>query len=151
MGQRISGKNFDISLGDLMVHVNKATLEITDNSAVAKDRGVPNGYVDGDVEASGDIEVDATALKLISEAAAKAGSFRQLPLYDALFYAKTGDGDEMKVQAFGCKLKISSLLDIDRKGGEKTMAKIPFDVTSPDFIRINGVPYLSEADTEGLI
>ena len=151
MGQRISGKNFDINLGDLLVHVSKATLEITDNTAVAKDNGVPNGWVDGDVEASGELELDATALKLVTEAAGSAGSFRQLEAFDILFFASTADGDEMKVQAFGCKLKISSLLDIDKKGGEKVFAKIPFDVTSPDFIRINGVPYLSKADTEGLL
>lgn len=151
MGQRISGKNFDISLGNLLVHVSKATLEITDNTAVAKDRGVPNGWVDGDVEASGELELDATALKLVSEAAGAAGSFRDLEDFDILFFASTADGDAMKVQAFGCKLKVSSLLDIDRKGGEKIFAKLPFDVTSPDFIRINGVPYLSTRDTDGLI
>ena len=151
MGQRISGKNFDVNIGDMLVHANKATLEITDNSAVAKDRGVPNGWVDGDVEASGELELDATNLKLVTEAASAAGSFRQLETFDLLFYATTADGEEMKVQAFGCKLKVGSLLDIDTKGGEKHLTTIAFDVTSPDFVRINGVPYLSETDTEGLL
>ncbi|NVL26693.1 DUF2597 family protein, partial [Pseudomonas syringae pv. actinidiae] len=27
---------------------------------------------------------------------------------------------------------------------------VPFDVTSPDFIKINGVPYLAAAEIEGL-
>ncbi|HHG5564769.1 phage protein, partial [Pseudomonas aeruginosa] len=53
---RISGMNFDITLGDLQVHVEKATLDITDNSAVAQTRGVPDGFVDGDVTASGEYE-----------------------------------------------------------------------------------------------
>mgnify|MGYP003431380481 CR=1 FL=1 len=57
--------------------------------------------------------------------------------------------DELRVEAFGCKLKVSSLLGIDPKGGEKSKHKVPFDVTSPDFIRINGVPYLDAAETEG--
>ena len=151
MGQRISGKNFDINIGDLLVHVSKASLEVTDNTAVAKDRGIPNGWVDGDVEAAGELELDATALKLVTEAAAAAGSFRDLGSFDILFFASAGSGEEMKVQAFGCRLKIGSLLDIDTKGGDKHMTKIPFDVTSPDFVRINGVPYLSTADTEGLL
>jgi len=41
-------------------------------------------------------------------------------------------------------------LDIDPKGGQKAVHKVPFDVTSPDFIRINGVPYLDASEIEGL-
>lgn len=148
-GQRITGKNFDVTVGDFSVHVEKMTLDLEDNSAVAKTRGTPNGWVDGDVGASGEIEVDALNLDLFTEAAKAAGSFRELDSFDILCFAKTGT-EEMKVEAFGCKLKIASLLDIDPNGGEKHLSKIPFEVTSPDFIRINGVPYLSEADTEGL-
>ncbi|MNP76220.1 hypothetical protein D3C76_1734230 [compost metagenome] len=66
-----------------------------------------------------------------------------------MFFAKAGE-EELKVEAFGCKLKVSSLLNIDPKGGEKSKHKVPFDVTSPDFVRINGVPYLAAAEIEGL-
>ncbi len=45
--QRISGKNFDISIGDLAICVSKTTLTIEDKTEVAKDGGVPNGWVDG--------------------------------------------------------------------------------------------------------
>lgn len=148
---RISGKSFDINIGDHLTHVDKATLSITDNSTVAKDRGVPNGRLMGDVEASGEIEVDATGLNIIMEAAKSAGSFRELEPFDCLFYANSGSKEEMKVEAFGCAFKIDALLDIDRKGGEKHMTKLPFDVTSPDFIRINGVPYLAASETKDLI
>ncbi|HCF4327110.1 phage protein [Pseudomonas aeruginosa] len=146
---RISGMNFDITLGDLQVHVEKATLDITDNSAVAQTGGVPDGFVDGDVNAAGEYELDAANFALLIEAAKRAGSFRKLELVDSLFYAKAGDS-EVRVEAFGCKLKVSSLLDIDPKGGSKTTHKVPFDVTSPDFIRINGVPYLDASETEDL-
>ncbi|HEJ5827384.1 DUF2597 family protein [Pseudomonas aeruginosa] len=146
---RISGMNFDITLGDLQVHVEKATLDITDNSAVAQTRGVPDGFVDGDVTASGEYELDAANFALLIEAAKRAGSFRKLEPVDSLFYAKAGDS-EVRVEAFGCKLKVSALLDIDPKGGSKTTHKVPFDVTSPDFIRINGVPYLDASETEDL-
>ncbi|MDR2305703.1 MAG: DUF2597 family protein [Paucimonas sp.] len=147
---KISGMNFDINVGDLKVHVENATLDITDNSAVAHTKGVPDGWVAGDVAASGELEVDTTNFNLIIEAAAKAGSFRQLGTFDQLFYARTPT-DEIRVEAFGCRFKISSLLSIDPKGGEKTKHKLPFDVTSPDFIHINGVPYLSFEEVEGLI
>lgn len=146
---RISGMNFDVNMGDLLLHVENATLDITDNSAVAQTKGVPDGYVAGDVTASGEVEVDSQNFNLIIEAARRAGSFRKLPAFDQVFYAKTPD-EEMRVEAFGCKFKISSLLSIDPKGGEKTKHKLPYDVTSPDFIRVNGVPYLDATETEGL-
>lgn len=146
---KISGMNFDINVGDMKLHVETATLDITDNSAVAQTRGVPDGWVAGDVSASGELELDTANFNLLIEAAKAAGSFRQLEPFDQLFYAKTPT-EEIRVEAFGCKVKISSLLNIDPKGGEKSKHKIPFDVTSPDFIRINGVPYLSAEEVEGL-
>jgi len=146
---RIGGMNFDVNMGDLLVHVESATLDITDNSAVAQTKGVPAGYVDGDVAASGELELDSQNFNLVVEAARQAGSFRKLSTFDLVFFAKTPD-EEMRVEAFACRFKISSLLSIDPKGGEKTKHKLPFDVTSPDFIRINGVPYLDAAETEGL-
>jgi hypothetical protein len=146
---RISGKNFDINLGDLQIHVESCTLDITDNTAVAQTRGVPNGTVDGDVAASGEFEFDTSNFNLLIEAARSAGSFRQLEPFDSVFFAKAGD-EELRIEAFGCKLKVSSLLSVDPKGGEKSKHKVPFDVSSPDFIRINGVPYLAAAEIEGL-
>jgi len=146
---RIGGKNFDVNLGDLLVHVESCTLDITDNTAVAQDKGVPNGHVDGDVSAGGEMEFDTANFNLLIEAAKRAGSFRQLDPFDSVFFAKAGD-EELRVEAFCCKLKVSSLLNIDPKGGEKSKHKVPFDVTSPDFIRINGVPYLAAEEIEGL-
>jgi hypothetical protein len=146
---RIGGKNFDISLGDLQAHVESCTLDITDNTAVAQSRGVPDGHVDGDVAASGEFEFDSNNFNLLIEAARAAGSFRQLEPFDVVFFAQAGQ-EELRIEAFGCKLKVSSLLSVDPKGGEKTKHKVPFDVTSPDFIRVNGVPYLAAAEIEGL-
>ena len=150
MSERISGTNFSITLNDLAVRVSKGTLELDDGSGVAMDQGVPNGWVRGNASGSGELEVDVANLKVIVEAANRAGSFRDLETFDVTFYAKT-NSNELKVQAFGCKLKISSLLDINTEGGEKHVTTLPFDITSPDFVRINGVPYLSEVDTDGVI
>ena len=146
---RIGGKNFDVNLGDLQVHVANCTLDITDSTAVAQSRGVPNGHVDGDVSASGEMEFDTSNFNLLIEAARSAGSFRKLEPFDVVFFAKAGD-EELRVEAFGCKLRVSSLLSVDPKGGETSKHKVPFDVTSPDFIRINGVPYLDATEIEGL-
>ncbi|HDM8069088.1 TPA: DUF2597 family protein [Vibrio harveyi] len=149
MSMRISGKNMHFSLGDYKLKASKVTLSITDNSAVQKDYGVPNGYADGDVEASGEIELTTQQFNQLSKAAKQAGSWRGLPAFDALFYGKI-DKDELKVEAFGCRIKISDLLDIDTNGGSALLHKLTFDVTSPDFVNINGTPYLREDETEDL-
>ncbi|MGY2226460.1 phage protein [Pseudomonas gingeri] len=146
---RIGGKNFDINLGDLQVHVESCTLDITDNSAVALTKGVPDGHVDGDVAGAGEFEFDTNNFNLLIEAARAAGSFRQLAPFDAVFFAKAGE-EELRIEAFGCKLKVSSLLSVDPKGGEKSKHKVQFSVGSPDFVRINGVPYLASTEIEGL-
>ena len=146
---RIGGKNFDVNLGDLLVHVENCTLDVTDNTAVAQSRGVPNGHVDGDVSASGEMEFDTSNFNLLIEAARSAGSFRALEPFDIVFFAST-PSEEFRVEAFACKLRVSSLLGITPKGGETSKHKVPYDVTSPDFIRINGVPYLDAKEIEGL-
>ena len=146
---RISGKSFTIHLNDLLVFVNTMTADIEDNRAAVKDRGIPNGYVDGEVACTGELEVDAANLKLIMDAANRAGSFRDLKLFDINTYADTGT-EAMKVELFGCLLKISGLLDIDSAGGEKHATTLPFEVTSPDFVKINDTPYLSRNDTDEL-
>ncbi|MCR9366944.1 DUF2597 family protein [Vibrio antiquarius] len=147
---RISGKNMHFSLGDYKLKAQKVSLSITDNSAVNKTSGVPDGYVDGDVEASGEMELTTQQFNLLSKAAKQAGSWRGMPDFDALFYGKI-DKDELKIEAFGCRIKISDLLDADSNGGSALVHKLPFEVTSPDFVSINGVPYLRADETEDLV
>lgn len=146
---RLSGMNFNVNMGDIAIHVDTATLAITDNSAVSQTSGVPDGYVDGDVSASGELNVNASQFSLISDAAKAAGAWRAMETFDIMFYAKTAK-DEMKVEAFGCRIKLSDILDIDKKGGQASLFKIPFDVTSPDFVHINGVPYLRPEEIENI-
>ena len=150
MTRRISGQSFDTTLMGTMVHVEKASLSITDNSAVAQTRGIPDGFVDGDVAAEVEFELDAKNFTLLSDAAKRAGSWRGMEPDDVLFYADTGT-ETMKVEAFGVKLLVSDLLDIDPKGGSKSVHKVKGFVTSPDFVHLNGVPYLSKEDTRHLL
>ncbi|MGQ8702878.1 phage protein [Serratia marcescens] len=151
MTRRYSGMDFDITMMGLSIFVSKATLDITDNSAVAQTRGVPSGWVAGDVTAEGDLELDTQNFKLLGEAARQAGSWRGIEPFDVMYFAQPNSGDQMKIEAFGCKLSINNLADIDSKGGEKTIHKVKFIVTSPDFVHINGVPYLSQTDTRDLL
>lgn len=149
MGSRIGGKDVDIMLSDLMIHVNTFSISIDDGTAVAKTRGIANGFVDGDTSGSGEIEVDTQNFNLIVAAAKKAGSFKKLEPFDIVSNAEVDD-ETLNIEAFGCKLRISDLINVDSKGGEKLMHKLPFDITSPDFVRINGVPYLDAAETENI-
>ncbi|EGR2089206.1 DUF2597 family protein [Vibrio parahaemolyticus] len=150
MSMRISGKNMHFSMGDYKLKAQKVTLSITDNSAVNKTSGVPDGYVDGDVEASGEMELTTQQFNQLSKAAKQAGSWRGMPDFDALFYGKI-DKDELKIEAYGCRIKISDLLDADSNGGSALVHKLPFEVTSPDFVKINGVPYLRPDETDDLV
>lgn len=147
-GTRLSGKSFDVQIGDLLIHVDEAGLDIEDNRTIVKNKGIPNGHVDGDVSASGEIKVDTANFNKISEVAKKAGSWRGMAEFDIAFVGETAR-ESLSVEAFGCVLKISSVLDIKAEGGEKTMHVLPYEVSSPDFVSINGVPYLDKAETEG--
>ena len=150
-GQRIGAKDFAITVGDLSLTVSQCTLGIEDNIEVAKDRGIPNGWVAGDVSADGDMDLDAQAIAILTEVAATSGSWRELPEFDLLFYAKVASGEEMKVEAFGCKFKFESLLTLNQEGANKHITKLKFLVTSPDFVHINSVPYLGKSETEGIV
>lgn len=150
MSKRISGMSFDFFLDGTMVHAEKITLDITDNTAAMQTAGVPDGYVDGDVSAEGELELSIKALAILKGLAQQAGSWRGIPPQDFLFYAKAGE-EETKVEAFGCKMNLSSILDIDPKGGALATRKIPFKVTDPRFINIDGIPYLEPEATENLI
>ena len=146
---RISGKSFDINVGNNLIHVDKATLSIEDNTQAVKTKGIPSGYVAGDVAATGELDIDALNMQLLISEAETAGGFRAIAPVDIVFFADTGD-EELKVEAFDCLLKITSLLDIDANGGAKHMTKIPFEVTSTDFVRINGTPYLSNSEVRDI-
>ncbi|MGO3882258.1 MAG: DUF2597 family protein [Proteus vulgaris] len=148
-GKRISGQSIDFNIDGDLVHVEKVSLSITDNTGVAQTNGVPDGYVNGDVSAEGELELSTKYLNLITAKARSAGSWRAIPLVDLMWYAKAGT-EELKVESFGCKLNVTDILDVDPKGGAVMTHKIKFIVTSPDFVRINGIPYLESELTDKL-
>ena len=148
-GKRISGQSIDFNIDGYLVHFEKVSLSITDNTGVAQTNGVPDGYVNGDVSAEGELELSTKYLNVITAKARSAGSWRAIPLVDLMWYAKAGT-EELKVESFGCKLNVTDILDVDPKGGAVMTHKIKFIVTSPDFVRINGIPYLESELTDKL-
>ena len=141
--QRFNGLSFDIDLGEFSIHVKKFTLDITDNSAAAKRNGRPDGWLKGDVEASGKITVDRAGLKAFTNSAKSAKSFQDLDTFDIQSYAKLAD-DEFKVNVYGCKVKLASLLNIDKGSTDETEFELDYVVTSPKFVEIDGVPYVNQ-------
>ncbi|MGR6871179.1 phage protein [Pseudomonas sp. HK3] len=147
--QHIAGKNVHVFLDGAMITIDKVTLKITDNMEVQKTNGIPDGYVDGDVAAGGEITMAYKYFKLITAMAAKAGSYRALKPFDMDFIGATVD-DLMPVKAHGCKIKLDSILDVDKNDKKKGMVTLPYEVTSPRFVDINGVPYLSQEESIGV-
>ncbi|EMK0255613.1 DUF2597 family protein [Salmonella enterica] len=150
MTERINGMCFDVSFGARTINVKTATVDVTDNTKAVQERGVPNGFVRGDVSASGEIELNTSNFQILGEVAREAGSWRGIEPADFLFFAQARSS-ELKVEVFGCKLVLGDLLSVDSKGGEESTHKLKFEVTSPDFIRIDGVPVLSAADVRNLM
>lgn len=145
--QRFNGLSFNFTLGDLKIQAKKFTLDITDNSAAAKRNGRPDGYLIGDVEGSGTITVDRIGLRAVMEAAKSSGSLQQLEPFDINSYAKAGS-DEFKIVIYGCKLKISKLLDIDRSSSDESEFELPYIVTDSKFVTIDGVPIIENKEEQ---
>lgn len=149
--KRLSGMNFDVELHGMQVHVEKASVSISDDTAVTKTRGIVDGYTDGAVGADVEYELDTKNFKLLVEVAKRAGSWRGMEPHDSLFYGNAGGGAELKIEVFGVKLLIDSLLDLDPSSSDKNKHKVKGIVTSADFIKIDDVPYLSADDTRSLM
>lgn len=144
--QHIAGQDFDVLIGNQLVHVETMSASITDNRQAVQTCGIPDGYVGGDVACSGELELDAANFNIVMETARAAGSFHDMPAFDVICIAKTATSQQ-KFELFGCLFKLSDLMSIDSKGAEKSKNKLSFDVTDSDFVRINGIPYLSLNDT----
>lgn len=146
---RFSGRSFDTTLFGEYVHVKSATVTINDESEAAFTRGVTDDYTAGKVSCDVEIELDLKQFQKVHKAARKAGSYRAIKPDDLLFYAHNGE-DEDKVEVFGVKFVLADVLSIDPESSDKSTRKLKGFVTSPLFVRINGVPYLSKDDTRGL-
>lgn len=149
MGTRLSGIGVDVTIGDHQVQFEQVTISIEDNSKAVTTKGRPNGHVNGKVTSSGEVTVDTANLNVMLDVARAAGSWKQMPPFDIVMNSET-DEDKLNVEAFECLIKIADLLDAEGDGEEKLNHKLPFEVTGKDFVRINGVPYLPEADKERL-
>ncbi|MFC6633537.1 phage protein [Microbulbifer taiwanensis] len=147
MGQKLTGKDVDVMIGSYMVHIEEISITIDDATAPTKTRGIPDGFIAGEVSASGEVKLNTSQFQVICDAAKEAGSFRKLPTFDVVMNAETTD-EKINVEAFDCKFRLSELLNANQSGSERLMHTLPYDVTGSDFVRINGVPYVDASETE---
>lgn len=148
---QFSGLEVDISIGSQDITLKKLTISITDNSKTATSKGMPDGDLPGSVEGTATLEMTTENFNILLEEAKDAGSFRGMDPFDIqAFMKKAGVDLEFKVEAFGLKPKITDLLDIDTDSEEAIIHKIECSITSPDFVKINGTPYLKYSETKHL-
>lgn len=146
---QFSGLELDVSMGSRDITAKKVTVSITDNSKAATTRGVPDGMLPGSVEATLTLELDSYNFQIVIEEANSAGSFRGIDPFDFLGYMKKAGSDlSLKVEAFGCQPKITDLLDVDSESEDGLVHKVECPITSSDFVKINGVPYLKPEETQ---
>lgn len=141
--QHITGPDVDVMFGTTLINVKQFSVNIEDGSKPVSTRGVTHGWVRGAATASGEITVDTENFNLIVELARTAGSFQALDTIDIVGLGNTAD-QEFKVAVYGCKLRVSKVLEAGGEGGEKLEHTIPFDVTDSRFVEINGVSYLDQ-------
>ena len=145
----LGGKDFDIMMGDSMVHIIEANVKITDGRKVKYTRGVPDGFIDGPVEAEVTIKLDHKNFLLVEGQAKNAGSWKAIEPFDVSFMAEVAAGTK-NVEAFGVLPQLDEILGFKAEGGEEDTTSIKGIVTSKDFIKINGVPYLTPEEIRDL-
>jgi hypothetical protein len=149
MQKHLGGKDFDTMIGDKLVHVIEASVKITDGRKPKVVRGVVVGYVDGPTSAEVTIKVDHENFLLIEGQAKAAGSWKGIEPFDVSFSAEVKAGSK-NVEAFGVLPMLEDVLDFKAEGGEEDTTTIKGIVTSPDFIKINGIPYLTDDEVRDL-
>jgi hypothetical protein len=149
--QHITGKNGQAFVSGIPFAFDKITASISDGMEVVKTRGVPDGYSEGDVGCDGEVEMKYKYFKQFSILAKAAGSYRAIPAMDISYIGAT-KSDVVPIVLYGCKFTMESILEAEANDGKKSgMVKLKFAVTSPDFVSINGVPYLDELETLGVL
>ena len=139
MSQRISGRDVVVKLSNgTRLLFEQVNVNLDDGITATSDQGYPNGWVHGKVKGDGDIEVSTETLLTLNEEAELAGSWEEMEAFDVTMYAQAGDL-EMYVKLHGVKLRMPNF-QFSGEGGEKVTHQINFVITSPDFVRLNGVP-----------
>ena len=88
------------------------------------------------------LKLDHENWLIVQAQAAKVGSWKGIEPFDVAFNAEVAAGKK-NIEAFGCLPQLDEILNIKADGGEEDTTSIKCPITSPDFVKINGVPYLT--------
>jgi hypothetical protein len=147
--KHLSGKDFDVFIGSKMVHVIDASVKVTDGRKVKTTRGIPVGFIDGPVSAEVTFKLDHENFLLLEGQAKEAGSWKGIPAFDMSFLAETQIGKK-NIEVFGVLPSLDEILNLKAEGGEEDVITVKGDITSKDFIKINGIPYLTVEEVRDL-
>jgi len=141
MAEHITGQSWEFFIGALNLTTESASLSISDSTKAKNNRGRPNGFVRGLTAGEGEFELDAEQVTLLTAFAATKGSWQELTDIDIRGIAVV-DGNAQTIEAFGCVLMITDVMNAASNGEEAATSKIKYFVAGKDFVNINGVPYL---------
>lgn len=144
MSEHITGQSWEFFLDALLITVENATLNITDESDVKYSKGRPNGFMRGKSSAEGELELDAENITLLTTIAATKGSWQGLVDIDLRGLAIV-NGNAQTVEAFGCMIQLKDILNANPNGNEAATCKLSFKVAGDDFVKFNGVSYLPDS------
>lgn len=142
MNKHLSGQDYDFIVGGTALIAAEVSVKITDGRVVKYQRGVSVGHVGGKCEAEVTLKLDHENFLLMQAKAEKAGSWQDIKPFTISGLAQTKFGSK-NIEVFGCLPMIDDLLSAKTEGGEDDTTSIKCLVTSKDFIKINGAPYLS--------
>ena len=143
--RRISAQDVSVELNPSgkITRFNNIEFTIEDSSKASQVGDRPDGWLRGTVSCEGKIKVDNTVLKSIQ---GSAPSWREIPETDILFFAQDEENEKLEIELFGCKFFAPSSLAADRSSEEEILWEMNFKVCSPDFVNINGQPYLEKQE-----
>ena len=95
------------------------------------------------------LKLDHENFLLVEGQAKAAGSWKGIEPFDVSFMAEVSAGTK-NVEAFGVLPQLDEVLGFKAEGGEEDTTSIKGIVTSPDFIKINGIPYLTKDEVRDL-
>ncbi len=146
--QRITGRDVELRLPTGVIALcDQITLNLSVGTKAVRSGGYPAGWVYGEVTGDGEMTIDSEEVIKLLDAAEEAGSWEEMDAFDIVLAASVSSLD-LRVEAFGCKLDVPDF-KIDRKGGDKITHTLKFEITDPQFVRVNGVPLARTLQTTG--
>lgn len=148
--KHLGGKDARAIIDGTLINIEKIDIDIETERQPVYENGVPNGFVDGKVSATVKLTFNKHNFALFKEKAKAAGSWQGIPPFDFDCVSTAGTQSET-ISAFGVLPDITSLLSAETESNSAQTVEVEGAITSPDFIHIDGVPYLEAESIADLV